>query len=201
MGREPAYYTVPRPSGTREITTPRLDLRRFKSRDAENLHKWSKDDAIMEFFQGQPFENIAEAANAIASWRVQYANDEYMLWCIQDAETKSAVGKISANIDIAGASAEVEYSIASWARRKGYGAEALAGVVSYLHEAGFHRVVAKINTRNSASISTAEKCGFELEGICRDALVDRDGAFYDVALYAHIARTGSSADLESVSNV
>lgn len=181
------YYAPPRLSGTQELTTARLDLRRFKERDAEAVMTWSNDELVLKYFQGRQFENIDEAKCAIGSWREQYSNDDFLLWCVQDAETRGAAGKISANVDSSSASAEVEYSISPVFRGKGYAAEALSIVIDYLHHIGVHRVVARIHVDNVASAKTAERAGMELEGICQHALVDRYGKYYDVAVFAHIS--------------
>lgn len=184
-------YEKPRLCGTEELTTTHLDLRKFKQRDAENMFKWASDEQFKKYFQGGNYASESEAADVIASWRAQYEDDDFMLWCIQDAETKEAVGKISANVTENSSTSEVEYSIAPWARGKGYASEALICVIKYLHDIGIHRVVAKINIDNVASISTAEKAGMQFEGILRDALVDRHSRFYDVAVYSHLPQDWS----------
>lgn len=185
----PAKKTPLSLSGTRDITTDRLDLRKFKSRDAANLHRWSNDEQNLKYFQGNPSESVEEAECAIASWRAQYANDDYLLWCIQEAATKEAIGKISATIDAGTSCAEMEYTIAYWARGKGYAAEALSAVIDHLHnEVGIHRVQARIHYENVASMRTAERAGMQWEGLLRDGLVDRNGKYYDISIYSHLER-------------
>lgn len=180
-------YVPPCMQGTQDLTTEHLDLRRFKARDAHNLFAWSSDSQNLRFFQGNQLLNEEEARTVIGSWRVQYSNDDFLLWCIQDAETGQAVGKISATVDDALSSAEVEYSVAPWSRGRGYAAEALSCVIEHLHTVvGVHRVEAKIHYENTASMKTAERAGMQWEGLLRDALVDRHGIFYDVAVYAHV---------------
>lgn len=175
-------------SGTQDITTKRLDLRKFRSRDAENLFRWSSDENILKYFCNRELTSIEDAECVIASWRVQYENTDCLLWCIQEASTKQAIGKISANIDDKCSCADIEYLVAPDARGKGYAVEALRGVIKYLHEeVGVHRVQAYIHYDNIASMKTAEKAGMQWEGLLRDALIDRNKVFYDVALYAHIA--------------
>ena len=180
-------YKLPRPQGTEPITTPRLNLRKFKDYDAESFFKWSNDEEVLKYFPVKPPENMSEAHDMIRSWRWQYAHPDFLRWCIAKAETNQAIGEIAASIDMATSTAEVEYAM--WGKMRGHGCatEALAEVISYLHaNVGVHRVMAQINTENIASTRTAEKAGMELEGIMRDALVDRYGQFYDVAVFSHI---------------
>jgi len=181
-------YKSPHLQGTEPITTPRLNLRKFKEYDVENFFKWSTDEDVLRYFTVNPPENLSEAHDMIRSWRGQYSQPEFLRWCIAKAETNQAVGEISASIDVVTSAAEVEYAL--WSRMRGYGyaAEALEGVIGYLHDnVGVHRIMVEINTDNIASTRTAEKAGMELEGIMRDALVDRNGEFYDVAVFSHIA--------------
>lgn len=185
----PCTYVRPNLAGTCDITTPRLDLRKFRERDAQSVLEWSQDELILAYFNGNPLNSIEEAKNVIASWRAQYENDDFLVWCIQEAETKRAIGKISANVDVDGSCADIEYSVTSQKRGQGYAVEALTHVIEYLHGIGVRRIQAKINTRNISSTRVAEKAGMELEGICRDALIDRHGVFYDVAIFAHLSDT------------
>lgn len=181
-----ARYKRPELRGTEDITTPRLDLRKFKARDAGRMAEMSRDEQTRKFFLGEGFANEAEADDTIAAWRVQYSNEDFMVWCMQGAEEKLLMGKICAHADIEAASAEVEYSVHPEARGKGYASEALEHVIAYLHDCGIRRVHARISTENAASCRCAEKAGMELEGIASDALIDRNGYFYDVAIYAHV---------------
>ena len=180
-------YKQPNLVGTQDITTEHLDLRKFKLRDAQQLYDWTKDEKVNQFLLESELKNIVEAEHIIISWREQYQNDDYFLWCIQLAENKKAIGKISATINLSLSSAEISYMISPDMRGKGYATEAVLGVINFLHnEVGIHRVTAKINTDNIASIKTAEKVGMQLEGILQDALLDRNKKFYDVALFSKI---------------
>ena len=180
-------YKKPNLQGTEPITTERLNLRKFKEYDVESFFKWANDSEVLKYFPVKPPENMSEAHDMIRCWRGQYSEPDYLKWCIAKAETNQAIGEISASIDVATSTAEIEYAL--WQRMRGHGyvAEALSEVIKYLHDnVGVHRVIAQINTENTASIRTAEKAGMELEGIMKDALVDRNGEFYDVAMFAHV---------------
>ena len=50
-------------------------------------------------------------------------------------------------------------------------------------------MTAEIRDTNGPSAKTAEAAGMVLEGILTDALIDRDGNFYDVGLFAHVSET------------
>ena len=181
-------YVKPVPRGTEDITAPRLNLRKFKAYDALQMFKWSEDEETLKYFQTKPARNVEEAEMMISSWRGQYQNDDFLRWCIAEADGNKAVGEISASLDLNLSQAEIEYTISPDARGKGYATEALAEVIRYLHEqVGIHRVVIEVNVNNVPSNKVAEKAGMSLDGILPGALVDRHGEFYDVALYSHVA--------------
>lgn len=182
-------YQRPEPCGTQPITAPRLNLRKFKDYDAPAMFEWLNDGKVLRYFVAPPPKSIEEARQMIQSWRGQYAEDTFMRWCIAEATDNSAVGEIAASVDIETSCAEVEYVIAPEARRKGYASEALSAIIDYLHKIGIHRVTAEIRDTNGPSAKTAEAAGMVLEGILTDALIDRDGNFYDVGLFAHVSET------------
>lgn len=178
---------MPKASGTKPLATPRLNLRPFKKRDAASLASWSIDAETLKYFVTPPLDEPA-ALNNISAWRLQYSEPSFMHWCIAEADSDNCVGLIDAVADEQQSSIELSYVIAPSCRKKGYASEAVREVIRYLHEeCGFHRIAAEINTENIASTRVAEKSGMELEGILRDALTNRNGEFYDVAVFAHIA--------------
>jgi ribosomal-protein-alanine N-acetyltransferase len=66
--------------------------------------------------------------------------------------------------------------------------EALAAVMDYLfREVGFHRVQARHDVDNPASGRVMQKCGMSFEGILKEAKLQREGRFSDLALYGAIS--------------
>lgn len=178
---------MPRASGTQPLATPSLNLRPFKKRDAAALAKISSDDRTLKYFVTPPLD-LRSAEDNISSWRLQYKNSNFLRWCLARAEDDLCVGQLDASIDEKRSSAELSYAVSPEHRGCGYAVEAVREVIGYLHgECDIHRIIAEINIENSSSARVAEKAGMELEGIHRDALTDRDGNYYDVAVYAHIA--------------
>ena len=62
----------------------------------------------------------------------------------------------------------------------------MRAVTQHAHEAGIHRVELRAAVDNHASRRVAERAGFRLEGICRDAELLR-GEYNDLAVYSHLA--------------
>lgn len=84
---------------------------------------------------------------------------------------------------------EVGYQIFNSEHRgKGYASEALRLLSNYLFESTqVNRIELRIATQNPASVKVAEKQGFSLEGICREAAYSR-GKLHDMYLYSLLRR-------------
>lgn len=184
---EKRLHTPPTPKGTENITTPRLNLRKFKQYDASAVMAMNNDAETKRFFQIRNDMDLEAAESIIASYRVQYENDSYLLWCIALADGNKCIGKITATIDDKVSCAEISYMLVPDARHNGYMSEALKHVIAYLHdECNVHKIVAMIHAHNGASSRVVESAGMQMEGILTDALVDAKGYYYDAALYAHV---------------
>ncbi len=86
-----------------------------------------------------------------------------------------------------------EIGIVIWAKElwgKGYGTDAVRMLVRYLFEhEGLRRVELSTWSGNVGMIRCAEKCGFEREGIRREAVLNlRDGKYYDSLLFGILDR-------------
>lgn len=182
-------HTLPTPKGTENITTPRLNLRKFKQYDASAVMAMNNDMETKRFFQIRNDMDLEAAENIIASYRVQYVNDNYLVWCIARAEDNQCVGRISVSVDDKVSCAEVTYVLVPDHRGNGYMSEALEHVIAYLHnECNIHKITAMIHAHNGASSRVVERAGMKMEGILEDALVDAKGYYYDAALYAHVGK-------------
>lgn len=75
---------------------------------------------------------------------------------------------------------------------RGYGAEAIAAMRDYAFGvAGCHKVISTPFAKNPRMIRCLEKCGFEREGVLRDALLQGD-TFIDVVIMGVINPTEST---------
>lgn len=80
---------------------------------------------------------------------------------------------------------ELGYWIRTSCTRRGYGAEAAAGLVELARSRlGARRLEITCDARNAASRRVAEKNGFGLEGILRHARRDTSGELADACVYA-----------------
>lgn len=151
---------------------------------------------------------VAESHEAIARWmpwanepqqagtserhcremQVKWHAREELDFCLLDRGDGTLIGKASLHtIDWALPRFEIGYWVRSSCTRRGFATEATLGLVDFARDRlGAHRVEIGSDTRNAASRRVAEKCGFELEGIRRNARRDTSGAIADSCMYARI---------------
>jgi RimJ/RimL family protein N-acetyltransferase len=82
---------------------------------------------------------------------------------------------------------EIGYSIAPWARGRGYATEAARALADWGLGHGAPRVHLFADLRNAASLAVARRAGFTQEGTVRSCLEYRDGTRGDAALFGLLA--------------
>jgi RimJ/RimL family protein N-acetyltransferase len=81
---------------------------------------------------------------------------------------------------------EIGYSIAPWARRRGYAAEAARALADWALGLGAPRVHLYTDVGNTASQAVARRAGFTQEGVVRSCLEYRDGSRADAMLFGRL---------------
>lgn len=173
--------------GTNTIETERLILRRFKIEDAEGMfNSWATDKEVTKFLSWLPHEDIEVTKSYIATWIDEYKNENRYNWIIELKDEKKVIGNIIAvRLNESNCSCEMAYAISSKYWNKGITTEALKAVIDYFfREVGFNRVVALYNVNNGASGRVMAKSNMKYEGTFRQAGINRDKEFYDLAQYA-----------------
>ena len=173
--------------GTKPIETPSLLLRRFQENDAKEMFEnYCSDEKMTRHLTWQPHPNIETTESLLKMWLYKYDEAHCYRWAIVEKSTNSLIGSIDCvHVDIPRASCEIGYCIASNKWGKGYMSEALKAVIDYLfHEADFNRIMARYSTLNPASGRVMEKVGMQFEGVMREAALDKEGQFIDMAQYA-----------------
>ncbi len=154
------------------LVTERLVLRPFTEDDAEDfaLRRSDPDTA------------------AYQAWRVPYSVEKALAliqdvarkdgptpggWYQLDVERRAdgmTVGDVAVYLHEHGHTAEIGYTLHTWARRKGYATEAAAALIEHLITVhGVHRIEASTHPQNLRSIRVLERLGFQQEGVKREA--------------------------------
>ncbi|WP_431959542.1 GNAT family N-acetyltransferase [Actinacidiphila sp. bgisy160] len=91
-------------------------------------------------------------------------------------------------IDQAMRGARVSYWLLPEARGRGLASRALEAVTRWAYrDLGLHRLELGHAVGNESSCRVAGRCGYLLEGVLRDAMVDLSGALRDVHLHSRLA--------------
>ena len=172
--------------GTQTILTERLILRAFCLEDAEMFHKHiSNDKKVLEYFIMAHSETVDQTRDFLTSIIEKYDEKRYW-WAIELKETHEVIGQIlGINPRDIFFNIEIGYSIGQKYWNKGYTTEALMAVLDFLHEVGYHRLVAAYIVENPASRRVMEKAGMVFEGVRKDEIFYRN-QFFDVGYMYHI---------------
>lgn len=173
--------------GTQPIETERLLLRRFKPSDAEYMFKnWASDSEIFKFFTRSPHSELSQTEQIVNEWVNGYSEDNCYNWAIELKEIGEIIGQISL-VDLSEkySSCEVACTVGRRFWNNGISTEATKAVINYLFkEIGMNRIEGRHNTLNLASGGAMQKSGMKFEGIMRQADINKNGDFCDLALYS-----------------
>jgi RimJ/RimL family protein N-acetyltransferase len=134
------------------IRTERLELRPLVADDADDLAELLDEPDLREWLVSADVEALRRR---FARWEARRSPDgsaHWLNWVIRD--DGRAVGWVQATV--VGSAAEIAYAMLASQRRRGYGAEAVRGVVEWLDVAS---VEAHIAPENAASAAVARAAG------------------------------------------
>jgi len=183
-------------TGTQEIVTDRLILRRFTLEDAENMfNNWANDPEVTKYLRWPPHSDVDATRKLLAEWIACYDDPAYYSWAIALKENDVVIGSLGimgvSEIDEAG---EIGYCIGKKWWGKGFMTEALNAVISFgFEQAGFNRLEAGHSIHNPASGCVMQKAGMTLEGIARQKYKANLG-FQDCKLYSILKDDYRKAD-------
>ncbi len=184
-------------TGTMELSTEHLTLRRFDEDDAENMfYNWANNDEVTKYLTWQSYENVEQAENYLKNFIIaNYEKKDFYSWAIELNEIEQPIGSISAvKIEDETDTVEIGYCIGKEFWHRGYMTEALTEVIRFfMEETGAGRVYARHDTNNPNSGKVMEKSGMEYEGTLRRSGRNNTG-ICDMAVYAKVK---SAAVLEA----
>lgn len=170
-------------TGTQQIETHRLILRRYQPEDAEDMfNNWASDPEVTRFLTWPTHTSVDVSRRILSDWIPRYEQGDYFNWAIVWKETGHVIGNIAVvEFHKATESADMGYCLgrAWWGR--GIMPEALRAVIDYLFDViGVQRVAACHAADNPKSGRAMDKAGMHLEGILRGAGHNNQGICDDV---------------------
>ena len=180
-----------------ELRTTRLTLKPAKAADAEDYiafeERCAKLPEATRFLPRRPSMTLEDVRTRLAANEGAFTTQRSLAtWFIRSPDDATIVGYaafVRWNHDAS--CSEVAYVIGPHAWGQGLAGEATAALVRYAFtELGLHRVEARIDPKNHASIRVAEKIDFVHEETLRQN-VRVEGGYLDSAVYARLNPDGT----------
>ena len=172
---------------TETVRTARLVVRPFRPSDVDAVLRASQDPETQRWIGVLPVpytrENAREYVEVTA---VQDRAEGLGLPSAVEADGE-LVGTAGASLRPGRLGPEIGYSIAPWARRRGYAAEAARALADWALGLGAPRVHLYTDVGNTASQAVARRAGFTQEGVVRSCLPYRDGTRANAVLFGRLA--------------
>lgn len=167
--------------------TGRLVLRPFRPDDVDAVFRASQDPETQRWILALPLPYTREDARQyveVAAPRERAEGTGLTVVIEADGEP---VGTGGLHVRPGRLGPEIGYTVAPWARGRGYAAETAQGLAEWAFARGATRVHLFVDVGNRVSQATARRAGFAQEGIVRRCLEYRDGRRADAALFARLA--------------
>lgn len=161
-------------TGTKEITTERLILRKIKLEDAEPLSASGSLSGTLEEVKKNIEARIKDYESLYTyHWVIEYNN--------------MPIGRVLAwEVNAYNEYCQLGYDISPEYRNRGFMTEAIKAIIIYLvDEADFNRVYCNVRTNNISSNKVCQKAGMTLDGVLRKHFKS-DIGFDDVNIYSFI---------------
>ncbi len=171
--------------GTRQLETSRLILRRFETRDANDMyHNYTSDDEVTKYLTWPTHKSKETTRDYVESMQEQYSNPFFFNWAIQDKALGQVIGSIAVvRYDEKTESVHIGYVLGRAWWGKGIMTEALTEVIRFcMDEVGVKRVESRHDPRNGGSGGVMVKSGMEYEGCIRGSDWNNQG-ICDAAWY------------------
>lgn len=180
-----------KPQEFKILQTARLDLKPLVATFDFANHLFDVISNNLDFFKYMPWLDIKNAEQEfdfLRSAEKAWKNQTKATYGLHLRETGNFIGVCTMfNIDWDDEVGEIGYWLDPQYANHGFMSEAVDCVATEFFNHGFHRIIIKANPENIASCKTAEKCGFEREGVMRSCSFNAGlKARKDIALYAKI---------------
>ena len=171
------------------ITTPRIVLRWISEDDIDGLYKVFSDPKVVRYWSSGPLANREAAAAMQREIAAGNENHTMFKWGLALRESNLVIGTSTLfNLNLDNGRAELGYAMGSAYWGKGYMNEALKALVSHAFEdMKLRRLEADVDPRNTASIRTLERLGFQREGYLRERW-HVEGEIQDALFYGLLRR-------------
>ena len=166
------------------IDANRISLRWISSRDVDALYNIFSNPEVMRYWSTPPLPDRDAAVDLMNETQEGFRQQTILKWGIARRTDDELIGTTTLyNLDFSNRRAEMGYALGREHWGQGYMAEALQALLAYCFEVlDLRRIEADVDPRNSASIQTLERLGFQREGFLRERW-EVDGEIQDALFY------------------
>lgn len=149
------------------LTTARLLLRPFESRDLDALAAIYGDPAVMAYVGDGTVRDRERVGLGLEKMIAMQEERGYAPWAVGERAAGALVGECGLYpLEGVGPEVELTYTFARCVWGKGYATEAGRAALDYAFTAtGLARVIAVVHPENAASIRVLEKLGMRADGV------------------------------------
>ena len=171
------------------ITTPRVVLRWISEDDIDGLYEIFSDPQVMRYWSTVPIPNRDAAAELQRDIADGNEKNSMLKWGLALRDSNTIIGTTTLfHLNLDNGRAEIGYAMGRAHWGKGYMNEALNALVSHAFEVmELRRLEADVDPRNTASIRTLERLGFQREGFLRERW-HVNGEIQDALFYGLLRR-------------
>jgi RimJ/RimL family protein N-acetyltransferase len=152
------------------ITTMRLIMRWTSEDDVDSLYEIFSDPRVMRYWSSGPLANREAAAALQREIAGGNRKDTMWKWGLALRDTNKLIGTVTLfNLSLSNGRAEIGYAMGSAYWGKGYMNEALTALILHAFDVlNLRRLEADVDPRNTPSVRTLERLGFQREGFLRE---------------------------------
>lgn len=152
------------------INANRVSLRWISEEDVDALHRIFSHPEVMRYWGAPPLADRNAAVKLMEEIHDGFRQEKNLKWGIARRTDDALIGTATLfNLNLDNHRAEIGYGLdrAHWGM--GYMNEALQALLEFaFEELALHRIEADVDPRNTASIRTVERLGFQREGYLRE---------------------------------
>jgi len=152
------------------IQTSRLSLRWISAKDVDDFYAIYSDPKVMRYWSTPPLPDRNAASSLVSEIHECFKRRELLKWGIARLADDKLIGTVTLfRPDLTHRRVEVGYALARAHWGNGYMRETLKALLTYAFDVlAFHRIEADVDPRNTASIRTLERLGFQRERYLRE---------------------------------
>lgn len=152
------------------IDGQRIRLRRVTEDDVDALYRIFSNPEVMRYWSSTPLTDRTAATKLLEEIHDGFRRRAMMKWGVARRSDNQIIGTTTLfNLDLNNRRCEVGYGLdrAEWGN--GYMNEALRALLEYAFTTlNLHRIEADVDPRNTGSIKTVQRLGFQQEGYLRE---------------------------------